>query len=389
MKISSFFFFISFLVTVGYSQGTWTQLSSIPGPGRHHACSFVLGDSAYVATGSGLADFYKYDIYADTWTQLPDFPGGGRNFAIGFAINGKGYISCGFNGSSANMEIWEFDPASGGWTQKTSGPAIGRVHPAFSVVGDRVYIGQGQQDGNFADLDDWYEYNATTDTWTQKTDFMSLRHHGAGATVGNVIYVGTGHHLDTMHDDWYAYNADTDSWEVKSDFTGAGRSAGNAVARLGKVYYLAGEDEINFARFDDFREYDPVTDSWSTLTSFPADGRWAPFMFVHNDTIYAGAGEDNQLNVRNDLWRYDFSTADLIENLSEKSHPVYPNPASSSIIIPGKEKVGTIHIYALDGTLVSKEEAKSNYLSVEHLKPGLYVLKILESGYVSKLRIER
>ena len=384
MKRYSHLLFAMLFVQCTFAQGTWTQLSSIPGPGRHHACSFVLGDSAYVTTGSGLDDFYKYDIHADTWTQLPDFPGGNRNFAIGFSINGKGYVSCGYDGSTANMEMWEFDPATGAWTQKTSGPAIGRVHPAFSVVGDRVYIGQGQQNGNFADLDDWYEYNATTDTWTQKTSFMSLRHHGAGATVGNVVYVGTGHHLDTMHDDWYAYNADNDSWEVKSDFTGNGRSAGTAVERGGKVYFFAGEDEINFARFDDFREYDPITDAWTNLETFPDDGRWAPFMFVHNDTIYVGSGEDNQMVTRNDLWRYDFSGVG-IDELDNEEVTVYPNPATDQITISPWENGNSVQIYNQLGELILQKKVENQYIDISGVASGVYMLRIQESGYMTKL----
>jgi N-acetylneuraminic acid mutarotase len=285
------------------------------------------------------------------------------------------------------MEIWEFDPTTAIWTQKTSGPAIGRVHPAFSVVGDRVYIGQGQQNGTWSDLADWYEYNATTDTWTAKTTFMSLRHHAAGATVGNTIYVGTGHHLDTMHDDWYAYDATNDTWQVKSNFTGNGRSAANSVASNGKVYFFAGEDEINFARFDDFREYDPISDSWSNLETFPADGRWAPYMFVHNDTIYVGGGEDEQQVNRKDLWRYDFSSVGL-EEFDVNTAAVFPNPSSNVVNIPMKGE-NTIEIYNSLGQLVFKEKIQGQQVNVEKLDPGMYILRAREKNYSSRLSIQR
>ncbi|MCH2224966.1 MAG: T9SS type A sorting domain-containing protein [Crocinitomicaceae bacterium] len=361
------------------AQGTWTQLSDIPGAGRHHACSFVIDDTAYVATGSGTSDFFKYDIHSDTWSQLPDFPGGNRNFAIGFSINGKGYISCGYDGSNSYMDMWEFDPATQNWTQKSSGPAVGRVHPAFSVVGDNVYIGQGQQDISWADINDWYEYNMTTDTWTVKTPGMSARHHGAGATVGNKIYVGTGHHLDTMFDDWYSYDSNTDTWQTLTNFPGNGRSAGNSVARQGKIYFFAGEDEINFARFDDFREYDPVTDSWNSLPSFPAGGRWAPFMFVHNDTIYVGAGEDEQVTVRNDLWRFDFSTADINE-FTTQSIQVFPNPATEKIYIPNISNAN-ITIYDCMGRIVLKTKINGSSLNITSLESGTYHVQIEDSTY--------
>lgn len=382
---------LSFLcITIfSFSQGSWTQLSDIPGPGRHHACSFVIADSAYIATGSGLDDFYRYDIHSDSWTQLADFPGGDRNYAIGFSINGKGYISCGLEGSTANMEMWEYDPITDSWTQKTSGPAIGRIHPAFSVVGDRVYLGQGQQNGNYIDIDDWYEYNTTTDTWTAKSSFMSARHHGAGATVGNTIYVGTGHHLDNMYDDWYAYNADTDTWETKADFPGNGRSAGNSVSVGDNVYFLCGEDEINFARFDDFWEYNSVSDTWGRLADFPAGGRWAPFMFVHNDTIYAGAGQTEQMTNQKDLWRYGFSAANLDE-VSQGVVRLYPNPVNDQLTINTESTIEQVKIYSLNGRLVheSKPNVSLTSIDLDYLPKGVYSVEIqLENEVVLLERV--
>ena len=364
------------------AQGTWTQLSDIPGPGRHHACSFVLGDSAYVATGNTLSDFYRYDIHNDSWTQLDDFPGGNRDYSIGFSVNGKGYISCGYDGTSANMEIWEYDATIDTWTQKTSGPAIGRIHPAFSVVGDRVYIGQGQQDGNFADLDDWYEYNTTTDTWTVKTNFISQRHHGAGATVGNTIYVGTGHHLDNMYSDWYAYDADLDTWQTKSDFPGNGRSAANSVSVGNNVYFLCGEDEINFARFDDFWEYNTVLDSWSSLEDFPAGGRWAPFMFVHNDTIYAGAGQNEQMINQKDCWRYNFPNVGVDDRLEAKVL-LSPNPVENQLSINSSSVINGVKIYSEIGSQVYDSPSNSVQVTLDlsDLSRGIYLVKIeLENG---------
>jgi N-acetylneuraminic acid mutarotase len=396
MKNIKHLFLIILLSSVQFviSQPEWNQLSDIPGDGWNHACSFVIGDSAYVATGSGTDDFFRYDIHNDSWVQLADFPGGNRNYSIGFSINGKGYISCGLEGGTANMEIWEFDATTLIWTQKTSGPAIGRIHPSFSVVGDRVYIGQGQQNGDFSDLDDWYEYNTITDSWTLKMNFATPRHHAVGATVGGKIYLGTGHHLSIMFDDWYAYDIANDTWQPKTNFTGNGRSAANAVTRAGKVYVFAGEDEFTFDRFDDFREYDPIADAWTMLETFPADGRWAPLMFVHNDTIYVGTGQDNQNTDRKDLWRYDFplpSSATINEN-DIKTFTVFPNP-SEGLITLNLDKINTlqIKIYSSTGKLVHTKD--DNFSDLQQLTldvpPGLYYIEVVgvEQNHIKKIII--
>jgi|GEM_PF-2484062 len=388
---NSFLIILLLSVQHSFAQSSWNQLSDIPGQGWNHACSFVIGDSAYVATGSGTDDFFRYDIHNDSWVQLADFPGGNRNYAIGFTVNGKGYISCGLEGGSANMEIWEFDPTTLIWTQKTSGPAIGRIHPSFSVVDDRVYIGQGQRDGDFSDLDDWYEYNTVTDVWIQKMTFLTPRHHGVGATVGNKIYVGTGHHLSTMFNDWYAYDIVNNTWQPKSNFTGNGRSAANAVTRDGKVYVFAGEDEINFQRFDDLREYNPLTDAWTTLEPFPADGRWAPLMFVHNDTIYVGTGQDNQNIDRNDLWRYDFPTTSATVKANQSNEfTIYPNPSEGIVNIKlGKTKVEQLRVYSSEGKVVYSESESfdSTHQLTLDVEPGLYYIEIVSSEETSVRKV--
>lgn len=390
---NSLLIILTLSIQYSIAQPGWNQLSDIPGQGWNHACSFVIGDSAYVATGSGTDDFFRYDIHNDSWVQLADFPGGNRNYAIGFAVNGKGYISCGLEGGSANMEIWEFEPTTLTWTQKTSGPAIGRIHPSFSVVDDRVFIGQGQQDGDFSDLDDWYEYNTITDAWTLKIPFLTPRHHGVGATVGGKIYVGTGHHLSVMFNDWYAYDIINNTWQPKSNFTGNGRSAANAVTRDGKVYVFAGEDEINFERFDDFREYNPETDSWTNLETFPADGRWAPLMFVHNDTIYAGTGQDNQNTDRKDLWRYDFPSTANIKTNNDDLFTIYPNPNEGLLNISIKEaSLKQISIYSNTGNTVyfDNENLDTTQQIKLDVEPGLYFIEIVSSNktYTRKIIIK-
>ena len=393
-KIKQLFLLILlFTSQFSFAQSAWNQLSDIPGQGWNHACSFVIGDSAYVATGSNTDDFFRYDIHNDSWVQLADFPGGNRHYAIGFSINGKGYISCGLEGGTANMEIWEFDPTTLAWTQKTSGPAIGRIHPSFSVIGDRVYIGQGQRDGDFSDLDDWYEYNTTTDSWTLKMNFSTPRHHAVGATVGNKIYIGTGHHLSVMFDDWYSYDIATDTWQPKSNFSGNGRSAANAVTSNGKVYVFAGEDEFTFDRFDDFREYNPITDSWTTLEQFPADGRWAPIMFVHNDTIYVGTGQDNQNTDRADLWRYDFPSTASTGSIEDEMFTIYPNPSKGLINVNlNDNQIEEITIYSSEGKIVyfkDKNFSATNKLMLDVL-PGLYYIQIvgMEHNYIKKIVIK-
>ena len=64
----------------------------------------------------------KYNTVTNSWIALANFPGIQRFTGSGFSINGKGYITCGINGFGNPYlnDLWEYDPASNTWSQKKS-----------------------------------------------------------------------------------------------------------------------------------------------------------------------------------------------------------------------------------------------------------------------------
>src|SRR5207342_1510045 len=108
-------------------------------------------------------ELWAWDKMTDTWTQMADFPGLGREGALGFAVALKGYVvmgwdGLGYNQSNYHSDMYEYDPVSNTWTQKTSMPGIGRyVGMGFAISG-KIYVGMGLAAAwNY--LDDWYEYD--------------------------------------------------------------------------------------------------------------------------------------------------------------------------------------------------------------------------------------
>ncbi|MCY7409984.1 MAG: hypothetical protein LH473_06910 [Chitinophagales bacterium] len=83
--------------------------------------------------------------YADTWIQKNDFSGYGRSDAASFIINGKGYVGTG--GVPTNetyaKDIWEYEPSTDSWTQKADIP-VGRTEAVGFSIGSKGYIGTGQ-----------------------------------------------------------------------------------------------------------------------------------------------------------------------------------------------------------------------------------------------------
>src|SRR6516165_7737899 len=106
------------------------------------------------------------------------------------------------------------------WTQKADFPIVRDNATAFNVstkIGVSSFAGLGS---NPATYNDWWEYNAVTNTWTQKADFPGTPRRGAlGFVIGGFGYVcvcetGSAAHLA----DLWQYDPILDTWVQKSDF---------------------------------------------------------------------------------------------------------------------------------------------------------------------------
>jgi len=68
--------------------------------------------------------------------------------------------------------------------------AVPREYAASFVIGQRAFIGLGNKSGLRSDF---WQYDPTTDAWTQKTAFAgAARSQAVGFVLGNYGYVGTG-----------------------------------------------------------------------------------------------------------------------------------------------------------------------------------------------------
>ncbi len=150
---------------------------------------------------------------------LPPTPGhrrpisGGRREirAVGFSIGSKGYIGTGwyYDGSTQyfNKDFWEYDPTANTWTQKADFGGIGRVMAVGFSIGSKGYIGTGWDVS--PSPSDFWEYDPTANTWTQKADFGgTARDRAVGFSIGTKGYIGTGYNEDSDSDikDFWEYN---------------------------------------------------------------------------------------------------------------------------------------------------------------------------------------
>ncbi len=234
---------------------TWTQKANLPGEARQYSVGFAIGNKGYIGLGVAGAsntqakDLWEYDPSTNSWTQKADFGGSGRHGAIAFVVGSKAYVGTGRTSLSASVthvkDFWEYNPATNSWTQKADFAGTARAFAAAFAIGNKGYVGTGN-DGAFKN--DFYEYDPGTDAWTAKANFGGSAREAANAFAldyNSRGYIGWGYsgsdftgglwRLDT-----WEYNPTTNSWTQKVTFNTVARSNGVGFAIGMKGYFLTG-----------------------------------------------------------------------------------------------------------------------------------------------------
>jgi hypothetical protein len=73
---------------------------------------------------------------------------------------------------------------------------------------------------------------------------------------------------------------------------------------------------------------------------------------------------------------YDDITTSIFAEAEELN--IYPNPVTDAIYF-GKEINGTIQIHDLSGKLILSENLAADYLNLESLDQGMFILTLIES----------
>ncbi|MCL2290134.1 MAG: hypothetical protein FWC34_05430 [Bacteroidetes bacterium] len=226
------------------STNTWTQKADFGGGKRTSAVGFSIGNKGYVGTGFfefvehplypiGLNDFWEYNPVTNEWIQKADFGGDKRLGAVGFSIGSKGYIGTGSTRGLSFRDFWEYNPESNSWLRKENlptgewqGPREGRDHSVGFSIGNKGYVGMGR--GSYGYLGDFWEYNPSSDNWTQKAYFAGEKRAGAvGFSIGDKGYVGLGRksYVSESTYDFWEYSPDLDIWMLRESYPGIGGSS--------------------------------------------------------------------------------------------------------------------------------------------------------------------
>src|SRR3989344_6071306 len=294
------------VVAAGCVANTWVEKAYFGGPigssERTEAAGFSIGTTGYIGTGvrelTGIdykKNFWAWDQTTDTWTQKADFGGVDRSGAVGFSINGKGYMGIGYNSLLAQSllkDFWQYDPATDKWTQKTNFGGIerrGATGVSITTSG-RGYIGTGSDSMEINLYKDFWEYNPTTDAWTQKTDFGGVaRNLATSFAIGSKGYLGTGQGASSLLRDFWTYDSTTDKWTQKADFGGTARKGAVGFSIDDRGYTGTGSNTRDFWEY--CGEEDNCTpNTWTQKADFVGVERSYATGFSVGGKGYMGTG---------------------------------------------------------------------------------------------------
>jgi N-acetylneuraminic acid mutarotase len=260
------------------------------------------------------------DIEAQTpnsWVRVADFGGIARSYSMGFGIDSFGYVGCfGYQTDTLPLQryptdLWQYNPSSNVWTQRASFPGGGRYGGISLVINSKVYVGLGDYDSDF------WEYDPSSDTWTQKAYFAGGTRGGAIAfSIGGKGYVGLGYSdTGSIKKDIWQYDPTTDTWTQKNDFGGVARQGAVGLSIANTGYVGLGYVPNNGAfSLKDFWEYDTLSDSWTQKANYPGVASGGTFCFSIGKKGYIGIGEDSSSNTSySGFWEYNSLTDQWIE----------------------------------------------------------------------------
>lgn len=280
-----------------------------------------------------LSVIFSISIHAQaTWQQQANFPGAGRYWCSSFTIGDKIYVGLGYspNGGSGGASVfysdfYEYNTTTNTWTQRPSYPGAGRLYVTGFSINGKGYFSCGWYNGYQKDL---WEYDPVANGWTQKASVPGPGRWGAvGFSIGNYGYVVTG---DTQGNGQgcingaYRYDQTSNLWMQIPDFPGtavygaAGFSIGN------KGYVGTGYD--GSVSHDEFYCWNEETYSWSQMADFGGAPRYQNVGFAIGNRGYIGLGS----NGTGDMWEYNPSSNSWVQTLTYPGPGVNVNAAAAT-----------------------------------------------------------
>ena len=385
------------LSTLSIQASGWIQQTNFGGTARHRTTMIALGNKIYAGlghyNGAGInilfEDWWEFDPASGSWSQKADYLGGPCYHAAAFSIENIGYVGTGrVTSNQLVKDFFKYDPTTNTWLQLTDFPGVGRRGAVGFAINNYGYIGTGTGSS------DMYRYDPANDSWIIIAPVPGgARMSGVGFAIDGYGYAGTGYrsNLGWSSSDFYKYNPALNSWTALPD---VGVGALGTITRMeacgfslnGKGYVLTGVNISSGNNYKDMWEFNPSSETWVQIEDFDGTARRYLSGIELNGFGYVGLGT-NGTNF-NDFWKFDQVLSLLDRNLESIELSAYPNPAISELNIkvdwaddvPLSNMVLTLS--NLNGKIVATQplNVNNNKFDVSTLKAGNYIYSIQYNG---------
>lgn len=278
--------------------------------------------------GCYTSDFFEYDPVTDVWVSKASLPIPFA-YGVGISVGDKGYVGLGEASSGTfgglNFRKWyQYDPVTDQWIAKQNFMNVSDTEliyfitlnaSSYTKIGTDIYLfggNIGRYGGGGRQTDSLYKYDTLLDTWTLIDDELgSNRTIASGFYSNGKIYAGGGQNSEVLNDFW-EYDIATSTWTEKASLENMYYSRGVAEVN-GKGYFIGGYNPI-FSNFNQsaitysnkLLEYDPITDTWIEKAPYPGGARSEMLVMSHNGKLYAGMGfNGNSSASLNQFYEYD------------------------------------------------------------------------------------
>ncbi|MEM9675472.1 MAG: hypothetical protein AAF992_22965 [Bacteroidota bacterium] len=198
----------------------WKKLADFPGGSTDAPPPlFSIGDKIYTGISTIFPteksnNFYEYDIPTDTWTRKADFPykiWWGE--VLSFSIDGNGYVG--------TYDLRKYDPLQDTWIDVANYPgSYSQDAPYRFALSDKLYVGSGLHPENGSTYTDFWEYDSSTDSWKQVSDFpfqyYKFGHPQTSISIGSKGYILAANMRSTPGSSTvgpvYEYNSSSNTW---------------------------------------------------------------------------------------------------------------------------------------------------------------------------------
>lgn len=384
-----------FLSLQSQAQNGWYQRAIFPGTPRALSASFVIGDDIYLCGGTNydtmpvsnlyLNDCWRYNTLLDQWFQIDSIPVNANSLnKFAFTINGKGYVCL------SNSELWEYDPSTTLWSQKSSAP--------FQVVcNECAYFSKGDTGYYFPSYNPnlVFKYNAYNDIWLLDTiipNFFFDNCWGLGKVIKNDDLFFLGGFVGSLSNcTWINFLGSYNIYNEATSYFG-NSSLQNLDSCYGFNYLFLFDSTLYFGNstpetntttgYPPYWNANPhsysfnlATSNLDTLPDFPYGPSTASNYFTIGNCGYLMCGVGGMNGNRTLLFCPDSINA--INEIENAKLNIYPNPFNESFKINSKNTIENYKIIDVLGNeiLNGNPNGKSFEVKTDKIKAGIYLIE--------------